>query len=186
MKEKGTKKNIPIGERKVSLSDMRSLRRKESQDLANALHIKTKIFLLQKAFGEGLDWKEFVEEYFDEKGKPIRKGSYANIKYTLSEQENYGILNTVILNLARLEHLRWNASHEMLGYTKADKGIHSCDERTKRHNCLRPWEELDKEGRDVRLSEGWDADYKAFDFCIVDVSIWLYYDEMQKNGNKQV
>ena len=185
-KEKGTKKNIPIGERKVSLSDMRSLRRKESQDLANALHIKTKMFLLQKAFGEGLDWKEFVEEYFDEKGKPIRKGSYANIKYTLSEQENYGILNTVILNLARLEHLRWNASHEMLGYTKADKGIHSCDERTKRHNCLRPWEELDKEGRDVRLSEGWDADYKAFDFCIVDVSIWLYYDEMQKNGNKQV
>lgn len=172
IKNEDGKKNIvdvPKGKRKVSLNNMRMLRRKESQDLANALHASTKLFLLQKAFGVDYDWKGFVERYFDEHGNPQCEGTYDMISYPrLSPRENMAILN-----LARLEHLRWNASHEMLGYTKAIKDIHSCEERTRQHNCLRPWEELDNEGRTVSMLDGWTADYKAFDFGVVDVSIWL-------------
>lgn len=179
----GAKENgvvVPIGERKVSLNNMRSLRRKEKQDLANALHVGTKIYLLKKALGEGCNWNEFVKNYLDETGMPKCEGSYETIKYPyLSVREN-----EAVLNLARLEHLRWNASHEMLGYTKANADLHGPDERIRQHNCLRPWEELDEEGRTVSQLEGWKADYKSFDFGVVDVSVWLYNNE--RNENKKV
>ena len=160
--------DVPIGERVVSLNDMRSLRRKESQDLSNSLHKETKLYLLRNALGCDADWQDFMKRYFMDDGKPNRNGSYATIVYPkLTEKENQAVLN-----LARLEHLRWNASHEMLGYTKGND-LHSCDERTRKHNCLRPWEELDKESKTVTESEGWPCDYKAFDFSVVDVSVWL-------------
>ena len=162
--------DVPVGERKVSLNDMRSLRRKEKQDLANALHAGTKMFLLKKTLGENYNWDKFLKNYFDESGMPKCEGSYETIRYPdLSVKEN-----ETILNLARLEHLRWIASHEMLGYTKANSDLHGCDERTRQHNCLRQWEELDDESRTVKHLEKWNADYKAFDFVVVDVSIWLY------------
>lgn len=161
--------DVPIGERKVSLNDMRSLRRKESQDLSNALHLETKIFLLTKSLGTDYNATSFLKNYFGDNSKPKCDGSYDKIRYPyLSTKENQAILN-----LARLEHLRWNASHEMLGYTIADTDVHSCNERTRQHNCLRPWEELDEEGRTVSQLEGWKADYKSFDFGVVDVTIWL-------------
>lgn len=164
--------DVPIGERVVSLNDMRSLRRKESQDLSNSLHKETKIYLLRNALGCDADWQDFVKRYFKDDAKPDRNGSYDKIVYPdLTEKENQAILN-----LARLEHLRWNASHEMLGYTKCDDR-HSCDERTRKHNCLRPWEELDNESKTVTESEGWPCDYKAFDFAVVDVSVWLDKDD---------
>lgn len=186
IEENGEKKkqivNVPVGERKVSLNDIRSLRRKEAQDLANALHAKTKIYLLKEAIKDVCDGKIFVDKYFDEKGNPIRKGSCNMIRYEQfikdGEKIKDNIENKIILNLARLEHLRWIASHEMLGYTKTDVGLHCCNERTRRHNCMRPWEELDKESRDVTQIEGWDADYKAYDFGVVDVSVWLNKKEI--------
>ena len=89
--------------------------------------------------------------------------------------------NMAVLNLARLEHLRWNASHEMLGYRKGNKDLHSCDERTREHNCLRPWNELDCESLAVRQAEGWPADYKSYDFGVVDISILLYKDKLLKH-----
>lgn len=160
---------VPVGERKVSLNDMRSLRRKESQDLANALHLNTKMYLLTKSLGTDYNDTTFLKNYFGENGKPKCEGGYDKIRYPyLSVKENQAILN-----LARLEHLRWNASHEMLGYTKADTDVHGCNERTRQHNCLRPWEELDDEGKTVSQLEGWKADYKSFDFGVVDVSIWI-------------
>lgn len=160
--------DVPVGERKVSLNDMRSLRRKEKQDLANALHRGTKLYLLKKALKDS-NWDIFIKNYYDDSGMPQSEGSYETIRYPyLSVREN-----ETILNLARLEHLRWIASHEMLGYTKANADLHGCDERTRQHNCLRPWEELDDEGRTVKHLEKWDADYKAFDFGVVDVTIWL-------------
>ena len=164
---------IPIGERKVSLNKMRELRRKESQDLANALHAETKIYLLKTLIENEGSWHDLLSNYFDDLGKPKSEGSYDKIRYPyLSTKENQAILN-----LARLEHLRWNASHEMLGYTKADTDIHGCNERTRQHNCLRPWEEIDDEGKMVSQLEGWKADYKSFDFGVVDVSIWLNKDK---------
>jgi len=106
---------------------------------------------------------------------PQSEGSYDKIKYPLLT----AFENSAILNLARLEHIRWIASHEMLGYTKANKELHSCDERTRQHNCLRPWQELDEEGRMVTKLEGWACDYKLFDFGVVDNSILLSKDRLE-------
>lgn len=158
---------------KGTIDSMRSLRRKELQDLGNALHADTKVYLLKKAMGEDYDWEDFLSRYFDDNNMPQCEGSYDKIKYPLLSKKE----NDVILNLARLEHMRWNASHEMLGYTKAHMGLHCCDERTREHNCLRPWQELDDESR-ATLCSDWPCDYKMFDFCVVDNSILLNKDNL--------
>lgn len=166
---------ISVKERKTSLDNIRSLRRKESQDLANALHAGTKLYLLKKSFDEDYDWYDFFDRYFEIDGEtPNCEGSHDTISYKeLNEKEN-----KAILNLARLEHLRWNASHEMLGYIKAKEDLHECNERIRQHNCLRSWGELDKESQDVTRKQGWNADYKSFDFGVVDTSLMLYRDKL--------
>lgn len=164
---------------KGTLDNIRSLRRKEIQDLGNALHAETKIYLLKQALDADYDWNDFIRRYFNDENMPQRKGSYGNIKYPLLSKFE----NEIILNLARLEHIRWNASHELLGYVKAHEGLHSCDERTREHNCLRPWQELDEESK-AASSPGWQADYKLFDFSVVDNSILLNKEKLQYNENK--
>lgn len=164
----------------ISIDKLRSLRRKESQDIANALHAKTKMFLLKHSQGVDYDWKEFLSNYFDTDGKtPYRTGSCNSIIYpALSDRDKKSILN-----LARLEHLRWNASHEMLGYERADSNLHKCDERTRKHNCLIPWEELEKES--LAASSGcWKADYQAYDYCVVDISILLHQGMLLEPARK--
>ena len=168
---------IPQVQRRLSLNDIRSLRRKEAQDIANALHAATKLYLLRQTKSEDFDWCDFIERYFDIDDTPRCKGELNHIYYPgLSEEEN-----KTILNLARLEHLRWNASHEMLGYSQGGSDLHCCDERTRQHNCLRPWEELDSESLAVRQAEGWDADYKSFDFGVVDISVLLYKEKLLRH-----
>ena len=159
---------------KGSLNSLRSLRRKESQDLANALHADTKIHLLKSALGDGYDWKAFFIRYFDDDNMPQVEGQYNKIDYKyLADTEK-----KAILNLARLEHIRWNASHEMLGYTQAPADLHSCNERTRQHNCLRPWHDLDKESIIVTEKEGWKCDYKAYDFGVVDITLLLNKEKL--------
>lgn len=167
--------------KKGSINSLRTLRRKESQDLANALHASTKMYLLKealsKAVGAEYDWGKFLDAYFDENGNTKCEGAYDEIDYPgLSPLEK-----EAILNLARLEHLRWVASHEMLGYIRPHTDhteLHCCDERTREHNCLIPWQELDEEGRTVTREEGWKCDYKSFDFAVVDTSILLSKDKL--------
>ena len=170
-------REIPIDKRELSLNNIRSLRRKESQDIANAQHAGTKLYLLNQAFGKDYDWQDFILRYFDADGKtPHCEGKREKRTYPcLSPQENLAILN-----LARLEHIRWIASHEMLGYQKVEDGSHKCDERKRVHNCLRPWNELDQESLEVTENEGWDADYKSFDFAVVDISLLLYKDKLTR------
>ncbi len=159
---------------KISLNAIRRLRRQESQDLANALHAGTKLYLLRQTQPDEYDWKSFLYRYFEEDGKkPKCEGSRALITYpNLSNIEN-----KAIFNLACLEHLRWNASHEMLGYERAGNNLHRCDERTRQHNCLRPWQELDEESI-AASTEGWDADYKLFDFGVVDNTLLLHKEKL--------
>jgi len=166
-------------QKKGTLDDMRSLRRKEMQDLGNALHADTKVYLLKKALGADSDWNDFLNRYFDSDDMPICDGAYDKINYSLLNKKE----NQVILNLARLEHMRWNASHEMLGYVKAHGGLHSCDERTREHNCLRPWHDLDDESR-ATLNSDWPCDYKLFDFSVVDNSILLNKEKLLSDENK--
>lgn len=145
------------------------LRRKESQDLANALHIVTKMWLLQKALGENHDWADFTGKIFDAKGNSTRSGVIKDIYYPLLTPEE----NSIMLNLAILEHFRWNAAHELLGYeTNYDEN--QCNERIRKHNCLRDWNELEEES--LKASQ----DYKSFDFCVVDTSIFIIGNRLGK------
>lgn len=161
---------------KGTLDSIRKLRRQEFQDISNALHADTKLFLLRQALPY-CDWQDFINRYFNSENMPVRTGSYAAISYTnLSPDEN-----EIILNLARLEHIRWIASHEMLGYTpplNPAKYDHSCNERTREHNCIRPWQELDAESLIVTKTEGWACDYKIYDFIVVDNSILLNKEKL--------
>lgn len=156
---------------------LRKLRRQESQDMANALHAATKMILLKKAMAqlnkdnESLpDWYSFYLRYFNADGSANVEGSQTAIHYSeLSDQEN-----EIILRLAQLEHLRWNAAHELMGYVFNVDGT-SCDERTMRHNCLCSWNRLDKQSN---MITDWSCDYKKYDFCVVDTSVALNKDTL--------
>ena len=141
---------------------MSKIRRKENQDRSNALHALTKIRLLEKTVR--------IEKAKDFALRALanRDGSKDHINYSkLSAPEM-----KLMLNLAMCEHLRWNAAHEMLGYQNNTKG-HSCDERLKMHNCLKDWQELDKETDAVDYIK----DYKLYDFGVVETSFKLKYVE---------
>lgn len=165
--------DVPLAERKPSIDDLRSLRRKEKQDIANALHASTKLFLLKQSLGKEYDWKGFFDRYYAGGKVPCRQGSRDDITYPKLKPKE----QQATLNLARLEHLRWNASHEMLGYSEAQKDLHMCDERTRQHNCLRSWEELAEESSQAS-DNNWQADYKSFDFSVVDTTLFLYKDKL--------
>lgn len=139
---------------------MSKIRRKESQDRSNALHAQTKIMLLQKAVGEE-NAKDFALRALDK-----RTGHQTGITYPLLSPAE----NKLMLNLAMCEHLRWNAAHEMLGYVN-NENEHECNERTRQHNCLKPWQDLDKETDAVDYIK----DYKLFDFGVVETSFKLNY-----------
>ena len=144
-------------------NNMSKLRRKENQDRSNALHSETKLKLLEKAVG-----KDHANAFID-KVLGNRTGRKTDIKYHgLSNKEN-----KLMLNLAMCEHLRWNAAHEMLGYVNNDKD-HKCDDIKKKHNCLKPWEQLDSESDAVSYID----DYKTFDFGVVETTFYI-----KKNGN---
>ena len=59
--------------------------------------------------------------------------------------------------LAQTEHLRWNASHEILGYQGNEVEGYK-DEARLVHGCLRDWDKL----KDIT---------KSYDYNIVDVSL---------------
>ena len=153
--------NDILKNRKITKWERKSkIRRKESQDRSNALHAHTKIKLLQETVG-----KENAKD-FALKALEYRTGRQSSITYPLLSSAE----NKLMLNLAMCEHLRWNAAHEMMGYVNNENG-HKCDERTRQHNCLKPWQDLDKESDAVDYID----DYKVFDFGVVETSFKLFY-----------
>jgi hypothetical protein len=135
------------------------IKRKEGQDLSNALHKCTKIRLLEETVGPE-NAKDLALRALEQ-----RTGHKTGITYPhLSPSEN-----RLMLNLAMCEHLRWNAAHEMLGYENNVSDEHRCNELTKKHNCLKDWQDLDDESRACR------CDYKEYDFGVVDTSFNLEY-----------
>lgn len=159
------------------IEKLRKLRRQESQDRANALHAGTKMILLKKAMeqlakknGQVPDWYSFYLRYFNADGTSDVEGRQTGIHYSgLSAEEN-----EIILRLAQLEHLRWNAAHELMGYVFNEGGT-SCDERTMRHNCLCGWDKLDNQSD---MITDWPCDYKKYDFCVVDTTISMIKENL--------
>lgn len=162
------------------IDKLRKLRRQESQDRANALHAATKMILFKQAMaqlqsreGGRPDWYSFYIRYFMTDGSANVEGSKDGIRYPgLSDAEN-----AIIRNLAILEHIRWNAAHELKGYVFKEDSK-ECDERTMEHNCLCPWGKLD--GQSDKNAD-WGCDYKKYDFCVVDTTLALNRDKFLNN-----
>ena len=107
-------------------SGVMALRRMESQDIANSKHKTTKQILYSRAKSKWQSGNSKPEEW---------KRAEARIFEVL----------------AQTEHLRWNASHELLGYQcKCKEG--EKNETKMWHGCLRPWTELTEQ------TQGFDYD----------------------------
>ena len=135
-----------------TLGGVMRLRRVQSQNIANCLHEITKIRLAKRALGD--------EKYnlIFRNGLTRKDGE---LKYIWTNRSNEPIdeIQRVLDVLAQTEHLRWNASHEILGYT-GNEDENFKDEARLIHGCLREWEGLTDEK-------------KSYDYNIVDVSLGI-------------
>lgn len=68
----------------------------------------------------------------------------------------------LLLNMARVEHERWIASHKLMGYTYDQ----DTDCVPKHHKCLCLWNELDEVIR-------------SYDYNVVDTTIKMAYKEVK-------
>lgn len=130
-------------------SGIMRLRRTQYQNLQNCFHQLTKQKLAQVALGEK----------YQLLSSGCLKRKENDISYTWLDNRADDQVNQVLDVLARTEHLRWIASHELLGYidygTENDK-----DEARLKHGCLKPWESL-------------STSIQSYDYDIVDVSLGI-------------
>lgn len=160
-------------EGELSWGSRQGIIRKEQQDINNFLHKDTKLFLIGNP-KTTIELNQFIYsiEFKDEGGK------YEFTSYF--DEKNYKQLYT---NLARCEHLRWNASHEMLGYlpphTAHTETQAGCNESEKTHNCLVPWDKL-PHVTDIHntLQPEYPVNYQAYDFLVVKTSFEVMKEEI--------
>lgn len=107
------------------------LRRSQMQNYANSLHELTKQILKEKALERGNHDKNF------DFSKIVRKSKTTEYIWP-KDVEVIDDINRIAIVLAQTEHLRWNASHEILGYAYSK----TKDEVQFKHNCLCDWEFL--------------------------------------------
>ena len=134
-----------------TLSGIQRLRRTQRQDLENSLHVNTKIKLAKSALGEEL-FKVFAHHELSRKDEAI---IYQWKDYVQPKPAVTRVLDV----LAQTEHLRWNASHEILGYRQFGENDFK-DEARMLHACIVPWEKLSER-------------IQSCDYNIVDVSLGL-------------
>lgn len=92
-----------------TLDEGARLRRQESQDFANVMHMATKTYLYASAPQLPADARREM--------------------------------------LARTEHMRWQAAHELMGYQTTSE-LQACDERRRLHPCITPYQNLAEHYRD--------------------------------------
>ena len=142
-----------------TLSGIMRLRRTQRQNFENCYHLLTKQLLARTALGES--------RYAALSGGQLARAKNT-VTYTCRDgRRPDGALTRVLDVLARTEHLRWVASHEILGYkdygTEDDK-----DEARLLHGCLKPWESLSER-------------VQSYDYNVVDVSLDIRFT----NNNKE-
>ncbi len=142
-------------------SGMINLRRTQSQNFANSLHIMTKVVIVQKALKINKDscLRNLVRKddnvYNEKLKKEIRKPIYTCADQTCIPIER---IQRVMDVLAQTEHLRWVASHEMHGYKIDKENPNNKDEARLLHKYMCKWEDLPPET-------------KSYDYNTVDVSL---------------
>ena len=140
----------------TKLLGYRKINRKLMQDRANSKHCYTKEILLKL---HGMSESPKLPSW------PIKM-----------EIENQAEKDwrCRLVNVSICEHLRWNASHLMMGYLpmpveEAKTISNSCNEKTKKHLCITDWDKLPE-----------DPDYKEYDYMVVCTTVKLYFAKRDK------
>ncbi len=124
------------------------LRRVQRQNMENCFHELTKRMLAKVALGPHR--YALITQHLLSRGEN-------EIEYKWQNHAPDPAVTRVLDVLAQTEHLRWMASHEILGYRDGgDEGFQ--DETRLLHGCLKPWNEL-------------SIPVKSYDYNIVDVSL---------------
>jgi hypothetical protein len=148
-----------------NLFSYQALKRKEGQDFSNAYHIDTKMILAgiknpDRITNSDAEKIRHMREVFKQMHREGKRWVGVD-----TNDETYILLE----NLAKNEHLRWNASHILLGYLP-DKGGNGCNEVMKRHSCLVSWDEL----------EEYEVDYKYYDYMFVEMALKIKEDQIKR------
>ena len=133
-----------------TLSGIMRLRRIQRQNMANCFHQLTKRSIAQAALSEE-DYALIGGHYLTRKENETR--------YQWHNHTPVAAVERVLEVLAQTEHLRWMASHEILGYREDDTEDDK-DEVRLMHGCIRPWQELSERVR-------------SYDNNVVDVSLGI-------------
>lgn len=145
-----------------TLSAIMGIRRMQGQDYANCFHSATKIILAQEALKKAGLPKDFSWNLLTRKFKTVE---YMVKDGAVVVPQVFRILNV----LAQTEHLRWNASHEILGYRKQGT-IPSRNEVKMHHSCITDWQEL-------------TPDIQSFDYDFVDLILDIISPERPQESN---
>lgn len=133
-----------------TLSAIMGIRRMQGQDYANCFHSATKKILVQEALEKSGLPNEFSWSLLTRKSETI--------EYMVSDSTVIAPQVSRILNvLAQTEHMRWNASHEILGYVR-NGALPSRDEVKMSHSCITNWQNL-------------TANIQSFDYDFVDLTL---------------
>ena len=146
----------------TSLFGLQSLRRKEFQDFSNAYHIDTKMILAGIKNPHAMTDKD--RQKLCMLNETFKRMKRVNKQWVNVDTENEGFI--LLENLAKNEHLRWNASHILLGYVPQKDG-EGCNEITKKHHCLVDWEEL----------QNYETDFQYYDYKFVEMAIKIKESE---------
>ena len=133
-----------------TLSGIMRLRRVQCQNMENCFHKFTKQKLARAALDD--------EQYALLSGKFLSRKENETT-YSWQGHEPDVLIQRLLDVLAQTEHLRWMASHEILGYRDSG-GLDDKDEARLLHGCLKPWNEL-------------TTQVKSYDYNIVDVSLGI-------------
>ena len=134
-----------------TFSNVMKLRRMQSQNYENSFHVHTKQRIAMCALGTD-EYNALISHQLFRKNNEIIYHWKSGIK---PKEKLIKVLDT----LAQTEHLRWNASHEILGYQNSGDEKFK-DEARLYHGCIKKWNDL-------------SDNVKSFDYNVVDVSLGI-------------
>lgn len=141
-------------------SNIQDSQRLMEQNISNALHKDTKLYLLTLSGYDCYYWstrnlerEKLVMKYKSLKDNKDKKDALGTNYKHLNDKEK-----TILLNIARLEHERWVASMKLRGWSPTPESTDSKNIEQQLHNDMRPWDELRSEGPDREETQGYDCD----------------------------
>lgn len=157
LREKWNNRNETI--RSGHLKDRTQCLRQRTQDISNVLHASTKLALIPDSM---LKRAEMISNAIP--------GKFFGKFYDVEDEPTEAILRLLAIE----EHLRWNASHTILGYRPGDK----TNDLLKTHKYLKSYDELGDEA------------VQHYDWLVVKTTLRLYAEsspskEQSKQGQNE-